>query len=222
MVDNHASFPLEERAVLLTVPRVGIEPTLPREGPPGYSRRGGPPHVRRRSSDTGGIRTHMTQGLRLLAIPVRAPCQHSSLPTPQSPLSGQSPRWESNPRFRHTKTAGSRYNTGAIEQHPRASGGSRTHASALRGRYAPTTSQRRCVRIHPPSFQQERLAGVEPAPPTWHAGVLPLTPQAPNTTRASGGARTRVTVVGGRYVSATPRMHNSQWDQEDSNLHPRD
>ena len=34
------------------------------------------------------------------------------------PRSHQSPRWESNPHVRHTKTAGSRYNTGASSERP--------------------------------------------------------------------------------------------------------
>ncbi len=59
--------------------------------------------TRTRGSSTGGSRTHTPQGLSLVAMPFA-----------YRAVTIQSPRWESNPRDRHTKTVGSRYNTGAF------------------------------------------------------------------------------------------------------------
>ena len=87
-------------------------------------------------------------------MPVRVPCR-------------QSPRWESNPRFRHTKTAGSRYNTGAFHRAP---SGSRTHTSAMARRQAAVTSWAR-LRSRASGGTRTRDATVG----RWHVAATPRT-----------------------------------------------
>lgn len=131
------------------------------EGRPGYSRPGGPPHaegVRRLpGTDTGGSRTHKPQGLSPVAIPVRVPCRQ--LLTPHS---SKSPRWESNPRFRHTKTAGSRYNTGANLTEPPV--GIEPTLPRYEGGRLPLQhgGWRSGFILHPSSFQQSAWRGSNP------------------------------------------------------------
>ena len=125
----------------------------------------------RSGTDTGGSRTHKPKGLSPVAIPVRVPCRRRL----SSHLS-KSPRWESNPRFRHTRTAGSRYNTGAFLPEPPV--GIEPTLPRYEGGRLPLQHGGRHSEFIPHPFDRERLAGVEPAPPTWHADVLPLTPQA--------------------------------------------
>jgi hypothetical protein len=133
-------------------------------------------------TDTGGSRTHKPQGLSPVAIPVRVPCLRTHHSSFRIQHSTQSPRWESNPRFRHTKTAGFRYNTGAMLTEPPV--GIEPTLPRYEGGRLPLQhgGTFRCLHsaLHIPhsALPEERLAGVEPAPPTWHADVLPLTPQA--------------------------------------------
>ena len=107
----------------------------------------------------------------------------------------ESPRWESNPRFRHTKTAGSRYNTGANQQSAQwESNPHIRHGKATGSRYIMGASD-----DHP-----ECLAGFEPAPPRWHGGMLPLTPQALRPEHPAGVAPASQPWEG-RMFAATPR-----------------
>src|SRR5262245_37012519 len=119
------------------VPRVGIEPTLPRRAAALQAARR--PTARPKASpDRSGVArvgvepTHL-QGFSLAALPVGVPCrlypeppvgveptrppyQDGRLPLHHGGIRQQSAQWESNPHFRHGKTAGCRYIMGA--SHP--------------------------------------------------------------------------------------------------------
>ena len=103
--------------------------------------------------------------------------------TPRSELRAratQSPRWESNPHVRHTKTAGCHYITGAYI------------GSQIRNPHS-----------------EERPVGVEPTRPPWQGDRLPLHHGRVHQSRASGGSCTRVPTLEEWRVSVTPRTHTN-------------
>jgi hypothetical protein len=159
----------------LSVPRVGIEPTLPAKGRLLYRQPGGPPRVRRqfshpgfRRSSTGGIRTHTRQGLSLAALPVGVPC----LVTSPEPSVGIEP----------TRPP---YQDGKLPLHHK---GFSFTASCL---------------LSP--VPQERPVGVEPTRPPWQGSRLPLHhgrgSRATITDRAPGGVRTRPAALAWPHAS---------------------
>lgn len=173
--------------------RVGIEPTLPRRAALylGLASTASDDSSRLPGSGTGGSRTHTHQGLSLAALPVRAPCQFQSL------------RWESNPRFRHTRTASYRYNTKASVLPPVGQASSLPLLGMAGWKPAP--------RKH----SEEHPAGFEPAPPPWQSGMRPPTPRVPSVaiTNSTGG-RIRTDNgrfgVGGFAVRTTPASRTSR------------
>ena len=151
-----------------------------------YRQPGGPPRVRRRSnpgicrSSTGGIRTHTRQGLSLVALPISLPCLTST----------QSPRRESNPHVRHTKTASCHYITRAsttyqldiIKSAQRDSNPHIRHGKAVRSHYimgATIDSTSGGIRTRETTLEE------------WRVAATPQTHQA-HRTSGSGGNRTHI------------------------------
>jgi hypothetical protein len=89
-------------------------------------------------TDTGGIRTHITQGLSLLAIPVRAPCPRIHPSSFRRAPGGNRTHASAIPRRQAPVTTRGRF---AEHRHPRvkdprAPGGGRTRAADLARRHA--------------------------------------------------------------------------------------
>jgi hypothetical protein len=121
----------------------------------------------------------------------------------RSPISFQSPRWESNPRFRHTKTAGSRYNTGASQR----------VRVEVRGREKPSPACSPTPTLT--STPSERPVGVEPTHPPWRGGRRPLHHGRVSTLC---GSRARLGGLRGRRPHPkSNRACHRQWKRWESN-----
>ena len=83
-------------------------------------------------------------------------------------INSQSPRWESNPRVRHTKTASCRYITGAYSpEHPT---GVEPVPRPWQSRMQPLTPRVRSTH----HIRPEHPAGIAPATPPWEGDMLLL------------------------------------------------
>lgn len=140
---------------------------------------------------------------------------HSEFRVPNSTF--ESPRRESNPRVRHTKTASCRYITGAIHR----------SSSIPRSEFHIPDSRERPAGVEPahPPWQGDRLplhhgrvdlsstinsehpAGVAPASPPWQSGVLLLHHGRTQRTSGSGGNRTHVNLL----KRQAPRQHRTHF-----------
>ena len=154
-------------------------------------------------SSTGGIRTHTHQGLSLVAAASWRTVPH---------IHHQSPRWESNPHVRHTKTASCHYITRAIQLVVDSEQWAVNEPVCVFNCSLPT--------IHcqlSESAQWESNPHVRHGKAIGYRYIMGAVIINQSQTSTSGGSRTRIITLEEWRVAVTPRTHTNQWKRWESN-----